>query len=65
MKYIVIEKWQYKNCKPTYYLRETCESLKIAKEKKQAYEVLENDEDHTFYIVPFDETVLELNKEIA
>jgi hypothetical protein len=65
MKYIIINKWQYKDCKPSYYLKEVCENLEVANKKLKAHQLLKSSNEDTFYIVPFDETVLVLSEEVA
>ena len=65
MKYIIINKWQYKDSKPQYTLKEVCENLEIAKKKLKAYELLNNKEENIFYIVPFNEDTLLLTEEVA
>ena len=65
MKYLIINKWQYKDSKPQYNLKEVCENLEIANKKLKAHQLLKDTENDTFYIVPFDETALLLTKEVA
>ena len=65
MKYIIINKWQYKNSKPQYTLKEVCENLEIANKKLKAYELLNDREENIFYIVPFNEDTLLLTEEVA
>jgi|TARA_R110000744_G_C19014888_1_gene523478 hypothetical protein len=65
MKYIIINKWQYKDSKPQYTLKEVCENLEIANKKLKAYELLNNKEENIFYIVPFNEDTLLLTEEVA
>jgi len=42
MKYIIINKWQYRNSKPQYHLKEVCENLEIANKKIKADKVINN-----------------------
>ena len=65
MKYLIINKWQYKDSKPQYHLKEVCENLEIANKKLKAYELLNNKEENIFYIVPFNEDTLLLTEEVA
>ena len=65
MKYIIINKWQYKDSKPQYTLKEVCENLEIANKKLKAYELLNDKAENTFYIVPFNEDTLLLTDEVA
>jgi len=65
MKYIIINKWQLKGVKPQYYLREVIEDLDTANKKLKAHKIIESAEEHSFYIVPFDESVLLLDKKVA
>ena len=65
MKYLIINKWQLKDCKAHYYLKEVVEGLELANKKLDAYQTIENDKNDNYYIVPFDESVLVLNKQVA
>ena len=65
MKYIIINKWQLKDSKPTYYLKEVVETLKIADAKLKAYQIIESDENDTYFIVPFNEDTLLLTNQVA
>ena len=65
MKYIIINKWQYKDSKPQYTLKEVCENLEIANKKLKAHELLNDKEENIFYIVPFNEETLLLTDEVA
>ena len=65
MKYIIINKWQYSDCKPQYHLKVVCENLEIANKKLKAYELLNDREENIFYIVPFNEDTLLLSEEVA
>ena len=65
MKYIIINKWQLKDCKPTYYLKEVVESLEIANAKLRAYQIIESDKNDSYFIVPFNEEALLLTEEVA
>jgi len=65
MKYIIINKWQYKDSKPQYTLKEVCEDLEIANKKLKAHELLNDREENIFYIVPFNEETLLLTEEVA
>jgi len=65
MKYIIINKWQYKDSKPQYTLKEVCENLEIANKKLKAHELLNDREENIFYIVPFNEETLLLTEEVA
>jgi len=65
MKYIIINKWQYKDSKPQYTLKEVCENLEIANKKLKAHELLNDREENIFYIVPFNEDTLLLTDEVA
>ena len=65
MKYLIINKWQYKDNKPQYYLKEVCENLEIANKKLKAHQLLKDTEEDIFYIVPFNEEALLLTKEVA
>ena len=65
MKYIIINKWQYSDCKPQYHLKEVCENLEIANKKLKAYELLSDTSENTLYIVPFNKDTLLLSEEVA
>ena len=65
MKYVIISKWQYKDCKPSYYLKEVCENLEVANKKLKAHQLLKDTEADIFYIVPFNEEALLLTEEVA
>ena len=65
MKYIIINKWQYKDSKPQYHLKEVCENLEIANKKLKAHQLLKDTKEDIFYIVPFNEEALLLTKEVA
>ncbi len=65
MKDIIITKWQYKDSKPQYTLKEVCENLEIANKKLKAHELLNDTAENTFYIVPFNEDTLLLSEEVA
>ena len=65
MKYLIINKWQYKDSKPQYHLREVCENLEIANKKLKAHQLLKDTKEDIFYIVPFNEEVLLLTEEVA
>ena len=65
MKYLIINKWQLKDCKAHYYLKEVVEGLELANKKLEAYQTIENDKNDNYYIVPFDESVLVLNNQVA
>ena len=65
MKYLIINKWQYKDSKPQYHLREVCENLEIANKKLKAHQLLKDTKEDIFYIVPFNEEALLLTKEVA
>ena len=65
MKYIIINKWQYSDCKPQYTLKEVCKDREIANKKLKAYELLNDREENIFYIVPFNEDTLLLTEEFA
>ena len=65
MKYIIINKWQLKDCKPNYYLKEVVESLEIANAKLRAYQIIESDKNDSYFIVPFNEETLLLTEEVA
>ena len=65
MKYLVINKWQLEERKPTYYLKEVVETLKIADAKLKAYQIIESDENDTYFIVPFNEDTLLLTNQVA
>ena len=65
MKYIIINKWQYSDCRPQYTLKVVCENLEIANKKLKAYELLNDKIENTFYIVPFNEDTLLLSEEVA
>ena len=65
MKYIIINKWQLKDCKQHYYLKEVVESLEIANAKLKAYQTIEEDKNDNYYIVPFNEEALLLTEEVA
>ena len=65
MKYIIINKWQYKNSKPQYTLKEVCENLEIANKKQKAHELLNDKAENTLYVVRFDEDALLLTDEVA
>jgi len=65
MKYIIINKWQYKESKPQYTLKEVCENLEIANKKLKAHELLSDMSENTLYVVRFDEDTLLLSEEVA
>ena len=65
MKYIIINKRQYKNSKPQYTLKEVCENLEIANAKLRAYQIIESDKNDSYFIVPFNEEALLLTEEVA
>jgi len=65
MKYIIINKWQYKDSKPQYTLKEVCEDLEIANKKLKAHELLSDMSENTLYVVRFDEDTLLLSEEVA
>ena len=65
MKYLIINKWQYKDSKPQYHLKEVCENLEIANKKLKAHQLLKDTKEDIFYIVPFNEEALLLTKEVA
>ena len=65
MKYMIINKWQLKDCKPNYYLKEVVESLEIANAKLRAYQIIESDKNDSYFIVPFNEEALLLTEEVA
>ena len=65
MKYIIINKWQYKNSKPQYTLKEVCENLEIANKKLKAHELLSDMSENTLYVAPFNEDTLLLSEEVA
>ena len=65
MKYLIINKWQLKDCKPHYYLKEVVEGLELADKKLKAYQIIENDKNDNYYIVPFNEEALLLTEEVA
>jgi hypothetical protein len=65
MKYLIINKWQYKDSKPQYHLKEVCENLEIANKKLKAHQLLKDTEEDIFYIVPFNEEALLLTEEVA
>ena len=65
MKYIIINKWQYKDSKPQYTLKEVCEDLEIANKKLKAHELLSDMSENTLYVVRFDEDTLLLTEEVA
>ena len=65
MKYIIINKWQLKDCKAHYYLKEVVESFEIANAKLKAYQIIENDKNDNYFIVPFNENALLLTEEVA
>jgi hypothetical protein len=66
MKYIIINKWQLKDCKPHYYLKQVCNDLKKADKLIELYRETESDnKSNTYYIVPFNEEALLLSKEVA
>jgi len=50
MKYLIIEKWKYKDAKPSYYLREVVDNLDVANAKLEAYNTLANKETDTLQI---------------
>ena len=64
-KYIIINKWQLKDAKPHYYLKEVVDTLKIANAKLRAYQIIESDKNDTYFIVPFNEEALLLTEEVA
>jgi hypothetical protein len=65
MKYLIINKWQLKDCKAHYYLKEVVEGLKLADKKLKAYQTIEEDKNDNYYIVPFNEEALLLIEEVA
>jgi len=65
MKYMIINKWQLKDCKPNYYLKEVVDTLKIANAKLKAYQIIESDKNDSYFIVPFNEEALLLTEEVA
>ena len=65
MKYIIINKWQLKDCKPHYYLKEVVDNLETANSKLKAYQIIENDKNDHYYIVPFNEEALLLSNQVA
>jgi len=65
MKYIIINRWKLPGAKAHYYLKEVVEGLELANKKLDAYQTIENDKNDNYYIVPFDESVLVLNKQVA
>ena len=65
MKYLIINKWQLKDSKPHYYLKQVVEGLKLADKKLKAYQTIEEDKNDNYYIVPFNEQALLLTKEVA
>ena len=65
MKYIIINKWQLKDCKPHYYLKEVVDNLETANSKLRAYQIIENDKNDNYCIVPFNEEALLLTEEVA
>jgi len=65
MKYIIINKWQLKDCKPNYYLKEVVNDLETANAKLKAYQIIENDKNDSYYIVPFNEEALLLTNQVA
>ena len=65
MKYIIINKWQLKDTKPHYFLKEGVESLEIANAKLRAYQIIESDKNDSYFIVPFNEEALLLTEEVA
>ena len=65
MKYIIINKWQFKDCKPNYYLKEVVDRLEIANAKLRAYQIIESDKNDSYFIVPFNEETLLLTEEVA
>ena len=64
-KYIIINKWQLKDAKPHYYLKEVVDTLEIANAKLRAYQIIESDKNDTYFIVPFNEEALLLTEEVA
>jgi len=65
MKYLIINKWQLKDCKPHYYLKEVVEGLELADKKLKAYQTIEEDKNDNYYIVPFNEEALLLTDQVA
>jgi len=67
MKYIIINKWQLKDSKiePSYYIKEVVDTLEIANAKLKAYQIIENDKNDNYFIVPFDENALLLTDQVA
>ena len=65
MKYLIINKWQYKDSKPQYHLKEVCNNFEIANKKLKAHQLLKDTEEDIFYIVPFNEEALLLTEEVA
>ena len=51
--------------KPNYYLKEVVDTLEIANAKLKAYQIIENDKNDNYFIVPFNENALLLTEEVA
>jgi len=51
-----------RGAKASYYLEEVTDSIEEANKKLSAHNVLKRDENDSFYVVPFNEDVLVLNK---
>ena len=64
MKYIILNKWKLQGAKPQYYLKEVVEGLDLANKKLNAYQTIETGKNDNFYIIPFDESTLLLDKQV-
>ncbi len=66
MIYLIVRKWQYKDCKIDYHIVKSTDSLKKANQFLSALNLLEQSEENTFHIVQHDfQTPLVLTDEVA
>jgi hypothetical protein len=63
-QYLIIEKWILYTNKPSYRVKgeEALTDLQLADKKMDAYNLLNKDKNISYFIVPFDESVLVLSK---
>jgi|TARA_B110000503_G_C7044189_1_gene369521 hypothetical protein len=62
MQYMIIEKWQLQGIKPRYDIKVVIDDLLEADKKMDAYRLINTDKKQTYFIVPFDESILLLSK---
>ena len=66
MIYLIVRKWQYKDCKIDYTIVKTTDSLKKANQFLSALNLLEQSEENTYHIVQHDfKAPLILKDEVA